>query len=98
MLKFAILTVSVLAAAPALAQATPAAPPVPGPQAAAANQTANPLDKMICRYEDTLGTRLGRHKVCATLREWRDQEDENRQEHDRLMQGQGVPTDPMNGG
>jgi hypothetical protein len=93
MLKFAIFTVSVLAAAPALAQATPAAPPVPGPQAAAANQKANPLDKMVCRYEDTLGSRLGRHKVCATVREWKDQEDDNRSATEKIQQqGYGIPT------
>jgi hypothetical protein len=81
------------AAVPAAAQATPA--PAPPQQAATANPQANPLDKMVCRYEETVGTRLGKHKVCATVREWKDQEDENRQEADRMQQGQGVPVDPM---
>ena len=62
-------------AAPALAQS--AAPAVAPVQAPAAKQ--DPLDKVVCRTEDTLGSRLKRHKVCATLREWRDQEDENRE-------------------
>src|SRR5205823_1557633 len=93
MFKFGALALSLLAAAPAFAQAAPtAAPAAAPPQQTAA---ANPLDKMVCRYEDTLGTRLGRHKVCATLREWKDQQDENRQAKDRMEEGQGVPT---NGG
>ena len=45
---------------------------------------------MICRTEDTLGSRLKAHKVCATLREWKDQEEENRLEMDRIRQAQGT--------
>jgi hypothetical protein len=81
------------AAAPAAAQVSPAHPPPQ--QIAAAEPKANPLDKMVCRYEETVGTRLGSHKVCATVREWKDQEDENRQAVDSIQQGQGVPVDPM---
>jgi hypothetical protein len=90
MLKFAIMTVSFFASAPVLAQAAPAATPAPPQQTATADQKANPLDKMICRTEDTVGSRLKAHKVCATLREWKDQEEENRLELDRIQQGQGV--------
>jgi hypothetical protein len=90
MLKFAFLTVSLLAAAPALAQPAPLAAPAQPQQTAAVDKKENPLDKIICRTEDTLGSRLKAHKVCATLREWKDQEDENRMEFDRIQQGQGV--------
>jgi hypothetical protein len=92
MLKLAIATASLFASASVLAQA-----PAPPQQTASADQKVNPLDKMICRYEDTVGTRLGKHKVCATLREWKDQEDENRQELDRVQQTTGVPSDPSGG-
>ncbi|MEO8455921.1 MAG: hypothetical protein ABI454_12255 [Sphingomicrobium sp.] len=93
MLRLIPIALLALAAMPAVAQVTPA--PAPSQQTAAADPKANPLDKMVCRYEDTVGTRLGSHKVCATVREWKDQEDENRQEADRMQQGQGVPVDPM---
>jgi len=90
MLRLIALGILVAAAAPAIAQTAPA------PQAASqAAKPENPLDKMVCRYEETIGTRLGSHKVCATLREWKDQEDENRQSVEKIEQGQGVPS---NGG
>jgi len=90
MVKSIILTASLLAAAPALAQPAPPAAPAQLQQTASADKNANPLDKIVCRTEDTLGSRLKAHKVCATLREWKDQEDENRQEVDRVQQGQGI--------
>jgi len=75
MLRLIGLGILVAAAAPAIAQtAAPAPQTAPAPQAA---KPENPLDKIVCRYEDTVGTRLGGHKVCATLREWQDQEREN---------------------
>ena len=88
MLKLAIATVSLLTSAPVLAEApAPASAPQ---QTASANQKADPLDKVVCRVEETVGSRLKAHKVCATLREWKDQEEENRMEFDRMQQGQGV--------
>jgi Ni/Co efflux regulator RcnB len=90
MLKSAILAVSFLAAAPALAQSAPAAAPAQPQQTASADKKADPLNKIICRTEDTIGSRLKAHKVCATLREWKDQEDDNRLEVDRIRQGQGT--------
>jgi hypothetical protein len=83
MLKYAPVFI-LLAAAPVAADTT-APPPTPAAQGA----KANPLDKMICKTEDTLGTRLGAHRVCATAREWKDQEDENRQAT-QSMQGVGA--------
>ena len=90
MLKFTILTASLLAAAPALAQPAPPAAPALPQQTASADKNADPLNKIICRTEDTLGSRLKAHKVCATLREWKDQEEENRLEMDRIRQAQGT--------
>ncbi|MEO8455920.1 MAG: hypothetical protein ABI454_12250 [Sphingomicrobium sp.] len=89
MLKITIFTVAFLTSVPALAQAISAPAPAPQ-QTASADKKENPLDKIICRTEDTIGSRLKAHKVCATLREWKDQEDENRMEFDRIQQGQGV--------
>jgi len=33
----------------------------------------NTVDKIVCKSEETTGTRLGAHRVCATEREWREQ-------------------------
>ena len=86
---FRLVAISLLltAAAPAVAQsaATSAQPPAPQAQA-----KADPLNKIVCRYEETVGSRLKRHKVCATLREWKDQEDDSRRAVERLQEGSGV--------
>jgi hypothetical protein len=75
MLKSIALGILATATVPAIAQtAAPASQAAPAPQAA---KPQNPLDKMVCRYEETVGTRLGSHKVCATLREWQDQQRDN---------------------
>lgn len=67
------LFVLLLAAAPtaALAQ-TPASQPQPivvtgdkGPDA----------QKMVCKTEDTIGSRLGAKKVCLTVQEWKERAD-----------------------
>lgn len=59
-----------------LAAASPVAAQAPAsPQAATAK---DPLDKVVCKTEDTIGSRLKAHRVCATVRDWKDQADENR--------------------
>lgn len=74
----------------AMQAAAGAQAPASTPPAAPVEVKKNPLDKVICRTEDTIGTRLGAHKVCATLREWKDQEEDNRQALEKIQQGQGV--------
>lgn len=81
---------------PALAQTTSPPPVLPSPQAAPA-QKANPLDKVVCRYEETIGSRLKKHKVCATVREWQEQEAENRAAT-QAMQGVGTGCPEGGGG
>jgi hypothetical protein len=70
MLKYAYLTAAlILAPAPALAQivfqdtpATTAAPPK--------TMAKSDLDKIECRTQDTIGSRLQAHKVCLTKQQW----------------------------
>ena len=85
-----------IAALSAISGAALAANPAPQPQQATAATDAkkiNPLDKVVCRTEDTLGSRLGGHRVCATVREWQDQQQENRDALEKIQQGQGnVPS------
>ena len=81
MLKFAPLAVLLAVAAPAVAQTV--APPSP---TAKAEAKQDPLDKVVCRTEDTLGSRLNAHRVCATLREWKEQEAQNREALEKMQQ------------
>ena len=37
------------------------------------------LDKLVCRSEDELGSRLGRHQVCLTKQQWLTYEQEAKQ-------------------
>ena len=85
MLRTLTLTALLVTTAPVVAQT-----PAPMPQQAQAQAKPNPLDKIVCRYEDTLGSRLKRHKVCATVREWKDQEDDTRRAVERIQEGSGV--------
>lgn len=86
-MKLAFTTLLIAVAVPASAQN-----PVDARQLAAQTQKLNPLDKVVCRTEETLGSRLGAHKVCATVREWQEQQQENRDALEKLQQqGQGVP-------
>jgi len=80
MLRLVAVSLLVAAAAPALAQT--AAPQGATPQA----KPVDPLDKVVCRMEDTIGSRLKKHKVCATVREWKDQQDENQAAFNKFMQ------------
>jgi hypothetical protein len=48
------------------------APPASSAPPAAAKPAADPLDRIVCRSEETTGTRLGGHKTCMTMRDWQD--------------------------
>lgn len=54
--------------------------PAPLPASAQANPVTklNPLDKIICRTEEGSGGRLHRQRICMSVRDWKDQADENR--------------------
>jgi hypothetical protein len=81
MLKYAPIVILLTATAPVAAQGQA----VPG-TAAAAPAKASPLDRIICRTEESLGSRLSRKKVCMTAREWKDQADDSRDATERLQQ------------
>lgn len=89
MLKFVPLLL-IAAGSPAIAQA-----PAPQTQQSQIAQPAkkNPLDKVVCRTEQTVGSRLGGHRVCATLREWQEQAQDSRDALEKIQQ-QGYGIDP----
>lgn len=78
--------------APVTAAAVPAtAPPTttaaPAGTTIAAATAAKP--KLICEDTETLGSRLGSHKVCMTRDQWRDQQRQTRMavDHAQLSRG-----------
>ncbi len=75
MIAYVVLAALQAAAVPAAAPAAPA-------QVVTAANTDN---KLICKQEDELGTRLGGHKVCMTKAQWREN---TLQQHDALKHAQ----------
>lgn len=70
MSKLAYVTAALLLIpAPALAQISfqdsPAVAPAPKAQT-----TKSDLDKVVCRSQDTIGSRLERHQICMTKQQW----------------------------
>lgn len=56
----------------------------------AAATTAKPgvrsdLDKVVCRMQDTLGSRLQAHKVCMTKQQWWQAEQDNKRKVEELQ-------------
>ena len=43
------------------------------------DKSKSDLDKLICRSEDSLGSRLDRHQVCLTKQQWFSYEQEAKQ-------------------
>jgi hypothetical protein len=64
--------------APVLAQTQTLAVPTPVPPANSATSKSD-LDKVECRQEDTIGSRLQSKKVCMTKQQWFAYEQEAKQ-------------------
>ena len=81
MLKSAPIIFLLTFAVPVAAQGQTA----PGTQAAVPAKK-DPLDRIICRTEEGLGSRLNRKKVCMSARDWKDQADDARGATEKLQQ------------
>ena len=69
MLKFpCVASALLISAVPASAQ-DPASP-TPAPQATSSAKTD--VNKIVCKKEQQIGSRLGAKKVCLTVKEWQD--------------------------
>ena len=44
-------------------------------------------NKIVCRKEETLGSRLGAKKVCLTVREWQAREEADREQTEGIQAG-----------
>lgn len=80
MLKFSLIVLAAVAA-PATAQI-----PASSSSTTVAPARVDPLDKIMCRTEEGLGSRLNKKKVCMSLRDWKDQADDSRNATERMQQ------------
>jgi len=71
----------IAATSPAIAQA-----PASQPQPQVAQTAKDPLDKIVCRTEEGLGSRLNKKRVCMSLRDWKEQAEAARDETQRMQQ------------
>jgi invasion protein IalB len=76
----AVLLMSSVASAPALAQT------------AQASQTAKPAhdpNEVVCEKQEDTGSRVASHKICKTRAEWAEERRENRQNIDKIQMQRG---------
>lgn len=66
----------------ALADESPAPRANPATTVAPATVTANPEDKVICRYLEETGSRLGGKKICMKKSDWQSQAADARRQRD----------------
>jgi hypothetical protein len=50
------------------------------PPAAKTASAKSDLDKVVCRTEDEIGSRLRAHKVCMTVEQWKRYQDDYKEE------------------
>ncbi len=87
MLKSALLTIGAFAiVAPAAAQSTI------DPQPAPATTAKSDSDKLVCKKQEEVGSRLGGKKVCMTKKQWDEQSRLSREDTERLQQNSASPT------
>jgi hypothetical protein len=76
----ALMMISAPASAQIVVQDSPVAPPSQATKSAAAKSD---VDKVVCRIQDTIGSRLQSHQVCMTKQQWWAYEQEAKQKvHD----------------
>lgn len=87
MLKSIIfLAAGVAVAMPAAAQTTVQPQPVQAPTA------KSDVNKLICKKQEEIGSRLGAKKVCMTLEQWQARTNEDRDQLERVQQGAKGPS------
>jgi len=89
MLKYAFLiaagvSLSIPVAAQTAAQTTVEPPPI------VVQNTKSEVNRVVCKKQEEIGSRLGAKKVCMTVKQWQDQADANREDVERLQQNTGT--------
>lgn len=83
MSKFACVATALLVTAiPAAAQDSTSPTPVPQ----VLNSAKTDVNKIVCKKQEQIGSRLGAKKVCLTVKEWQDRAAEDRVETERIQQ------------
>ena len=77
---------ALLVPAPAAAQIVIGDTPVTAAPAQAATASKSDLDKIECRQQETIGSRLQTHKVCLTKQQWIQAEQDNRRKLQELQE------------
>lgn len=84
---------SVLFIAAGVAVAMPAAAQTTvQPQPAQAATAKSDVNKLICKKQVEIGSRLGAKKVCLTLEQWQARTREDRDQLERVQQGARGPS------
>lgn len=77
---------AIIISAAALAVSVPAAA-----QEQAAKDRKSDVERIVCKKEETIGSRLAAKKVCMTVSEWRRHADLNREETERAQLNARAP-------
>ena len=56
------------------------------PQAIIVQATKSEVNRIVCKTEIPIGSRLGAKKVCLTVKEWQDRADADRDSTERVQQ------------
>ena len=89
MLKFVYLAgVLSVAAVPAAAQD----PTAPTPQPIVVQTEKAEVNRIVCKKQEQIGSRLGAKKVCLTVKEWQERAAADRVETERIQQGARAPS------
>lgn len=81
MTRFGLAGILIMTAAPAIAQTAPAAPqsqPV-------VSTDKSDVNRVVCRREEVIGSRLGAKRVCLSVREWQDRVEGDRERLERIQ-------------
>lgn len=89
MYRFACVTSALMmvAGTPAVAQTAPAQPTA---SKEIASTDSSDVNRVVCRKEEQIGSRLGAKKLCLTVREWRERAELNRDETESVQRRASV--------
>ena len=80
------IAVGVAVAMPVAAQTTVQPQPVQAPTA------KSDVNKLICKKQEEIGSRLGAKKVCLTQEQWQARTNDDREQMERVQQGARGPS------
>lgn len=75
-------SILVMMAVPAAVQAAPQ----PASTAATAKSSESDVNKVVCKREEQIGSRLRAKKVCLTVKQWQDRAAADRDTTERVQQ------------